>query len=83
MDDTWGAVEKAEEERAPKTMLGDVWSLVSEAWAIFWPNASFWQCTLISWRLYKRLTGLQGRGMGKARHGWKSPLFPPPQTAAK
>lgn len=72
--DGWGGVGKAEEEGAAETMLGDIWSLVSEARAIFWPNTSFWQCTLISRGLYRRLTGLQGRVQGKARHDGEVPL---------
>lgn len=82
-EESWGGAGKAEEEGAAETMLGDIWSLVSEALAIFWLNASFWQHTLISWRLYRRLTGLQGRVQGKARHGWRSPSPPMLRKAAE
>lgn len=82
-EDSWGGVGKAEEEGAAETMLGDIWSLVSEAQAIFWPNASFWQCTLISRRLYRRLTRLWGKVQGKANHRWRSPPSPPLRRAAE
>jgi len=79
-EDSWGGGGKAEEEGAAETMLGDIWSLVSEARAIFWLNASFWQGTRNSWGLYRRL---QGRVQDKARHGWKSPSLPQLRRAAK
>lgn len=82
-EDGWGGVGKAEEEGAAETMLGDIWSLVSEARAIFWPNASFWQRTLISRGLYRRLTEVRGRVQGKARHGRKSPPSPQLRRAAE
>lgn len=83
LEDSWGGGGKAEEEGAAETMLGEIWpsAVVSEARAISWLNASFWQCTLTSRGLYRRLTGLQGRVQGKARHGWKSP--PSPQLRRK
>lgn len=80
---SWGGVGKAEEEGAAETMLGDIWCLVSKAQAIFWPNASFWQRTLISWGLYRKVRGLRGRVQGKARHRWKSPPSPVLRRAAE
>lgn len=85
LEDRSGGVGKVEEEEAAETMLGEIWpsEVASEAQAIFWLNASFWQRTLISRGLYRRLTGLRGRVQGKARHGRKSPPLPQLRRAAE